>query len=85
MLLTTRRSRYYKEKRPIDTPPLQFPVVIKPHVYNESGLSSCLTCGQKSGHRLHIKRHYFEVNLNSTLSKCMCGYAKSHSIHLVIS
>jgi len=83
MTLATRRSRYRKEKRPIDVLPLQFPVVIKPHAYNESGLGSCLTCGQKSLHRLHIKFHHFEVNLNSTLSKCMCGYAKAHSIHLV--
>jgi len=75
-------SRIQKHKRPIDTPPLKFPVVIKAHPYDESGLNSCLFCGQKSSNKLHIQPHYFEVNLSSTLQRCMCGKPESHSIHL---
>lgn len=64
-----------------DKAPATFPIVIKPHAYNESGLKTCLHCGLGSQHRLHIRPHRFEVNLDSKLKRCMCGYNEFHSLH----
>lgn len=78
MAIASRR----RNRRPIDKPPRQFPTVIRVHAYDPSGLGTCLVCGQEPKNRLHITPHFFEVNLNSTLHRCMCGYNESHSIHL---
>lgn len=70
-----------RQRSAVETPPKAFPVVIKPHAYDESGLSTCLVCGQKKDARLHIRSHFFEKNLDSKLGKCMCGKAESDPIH----
>lgn len=71
-----------RRKAAIETPPKQFPSVINPHAYDESGLNTCLSCGQKYDHRLHIRPHRFVTNYSSKLKRCMCGYNRDHRIHL---
>lgn len=70
-----------RQRSAIQTPPRKFPVVIKSHFYDESGLNSCLHCGQRNEHRLHIRPHGYQRNFDSKLAKCMCGAAESHPIH----
>ena len=79
--MTPRVRVRHRNRRPIDKPPQQFPAAIKPHAYDESGLGTCLHCGKSRLDQKHIRPHHFEVNLSSTLRRCMCGYAAVHPIH----
>lgn len=75
------RNRRLRSRPAIETPPKRFPVLIKPHVYRESGLGTCLECGGNTVSSLHIRPHYYERNMDSKLLKCMCGKNRVHSIH----
>jgi hypothetical protein len=70
-----------RKKKVIEKPALQFPQNIKVHAYDPSGLGTCLICGRKASDKIHLRPHSFEVNLSSTLRKCMCGLSRFHSIH----
>ena len=78
----SRRKQYQLSKGAIQTRPKSFPVVIKAHAYDESGLGTCLHCSQDKNFRLHIRTHFYERNMNSSLARCICGLNEEHQLHM---
>ena len=83
MAITQRQIQ--KRRAALDAlPPTKFFVAINPHVFDPStvvGDKTCLRCGQRSNYKLHITKHTFSRNPDSTLGKCICGLSFGHSIH----
>lgn len=52
------------------------------HVFNPSGLGTCVECGKLVSDKIHLRFHPYTPNYSSKLERCMCGYNKEHSIHV---